>query len=250
MIESGGEAAAGQKYIEDEELFARISTGSPQADQILGGGFPADSISVIMGPPGTGSAARSDRAYPDERAPPPGRVGERDGIVASECGDRAAPDPIGTRSGSDRGIRTDGPAQCRDQGAHHRGGIRTGAVRGHRSRSPAPGASEPARKCRQVHSAAWVHPGSRMGDRARNRSWAAVSVSDTGPGIPPDQREAVFEPYPRLSRTDGEPGSGLGLAICRELVRHLGGHIDLETELGHGSTFTVRLPLPAAAPVR
>lgn len=78
--------------------------------------------------------------------------------------------------------------------------------------------------------------------------WGAVSVSDTGPGIPPDQQQAIFEPYFRLSTTEVEPGSGLGLAICRELVRHLGGHVDLESELGLGATFTVRLPLSDPEP--
>jgi phosphoserine phosphatase RsbU/P len=78
--------------------------------------------------------------------------------------------------------------------------------------------------------------------------WGTLSVSDTGPGIPPDQREAIFEPYTRLSITDAEPGSGLGLAICREVVRHLGGSIDLESEAERGSTFTVRLQLLEADP--
>lgn len=74
-------------------------------------------------------------------------------------------------------------------------------------------------------------------------SWGALSVSDTGPGIPDDQRETIFEPYYRLSRAGAEPGSGLGLAICRELVRHLGGRIEVESQAGQGSTFTVLLPL-------
>lgn len=74
-------------------------------------------------------------------------------------------------------------------------------------------------------------------------AWGALSVSDTGPGIPDDQRETIFEPYYRLSRAGAEPGSGLGLAICRELVRHLGGRIEVESQAGQGSTFTVLLPL-------
>jgi sigma-B regulation protein RsbU (phosphoserine phosphatase) len=74
-------------------------------------------------------------------------------------------------------------------------------------------------------------------------SWGALSVSDTGPGIPEDQRETIFEPYFRLARAGAEPGSGLGLAICRELVRHLEGRIEVESRAGQGSTFTVFLPL-------
>lgn len=77
-------------------------------------------------------------------------------------------------------------------------------------------------------------------------AWAALSVSDTGPGIPEDQRETIFQPYTRLSGADAEPGSGLGLAICRELVRHLEGRIEVESRTGEGSTFTVLLPLTEA----
>jgi circadian clock protein KaiC len=54
MMEGRAEENAIGSRPEDEELFGRISTGNPQADQILGGGFPADSINVIMGQPGTG----------------------------------------------------------------------------------------------------------------------------------------------------------------------------------------------------
>jgi sigma-B regulation protein RsbU (phosphoserine phosphatase) len=78
--------------------------------------------------------------------------------------------------------------------------------------------------------------------------WGALSVSDSGPGIPPDQHEAVFEPYVRLSNNEEEPGTGLGLAICRELVRHMGGHLEVESQVGAGSTFTVRLPLNRSDP--
>jgi phosphoserine phosphatase RsbU/P len=78
------------------------------------------------------------------------------------------------------------------------------------------------------------------------RAWGAIAVADTGPGIAPDQREAIFQPYYRILRTDAEPGTGLGLAICQELVRHMGGEIEVESEVGRGSTFTVRLPLSEA----
>jgi signal transduction histidine kinase len=78
------------------------------------------------------------------------------------------------------------------------------------------------------------------------RAWGAIAVADTGPGIAPDQREAIFQPYYRILRTDAEPGTGLGLAICQELVRHMGGELEVESEVGRGSTFTLRLPLSEA----
>jgi two-component system OmpR family sensor kinase len=66
----------------------------------------------------------------------------------------------------------------------------------------------------------------------------AVSVADTGPGITPEERERIFRPF--WSR-DGR-GTGLGLAIANELAQALGGRIDLETEVGRGSTFELVLP--------
>ena len=66
----------------------------------------------------------------------------------------------------------------------------------------------------------------------------AVSVSDTGPGIPRDEQERIFRPF--WSR-NGQ-GTGLGLAIARELAGALGGRIELDSELGRGSCFTLVLP--------
>lgn len=70
-----------------------------------------------------------------------------------------------------------------------------------------------------------------------------ITVSDTGPGIPADHRDAVFEPFLRLEdlrREEGE-GSGLGLAIVRDLVHALGGEVQLVASEG-GSAFEVILP--------
>ena len=66
----------------------------------------------------------------------------------------------------------------------------------------------------------------------------AVSVADTGPGISIEEQERIFRPF--WSR-DGR-GTGLGLAIANELAQALGGRIDLETEVGQGSTFELVLP--------
>jgi signal transduction histidine kinase len=66
----------------------------------------------------------------------------------------------------------------------------------------------------------------------------AVSVEDSGPGIPADERERIFRPF--WSR-DGR-GTGLGLPIAHELASALGGRIELETEPGSGSLFRLILP--------
>jgi signal transduction histidine kinase len=68
---------------------------------------------------------------------------------------------------------------------------------------------------------------------------AAIHVSDTGPGIPKTDQDAVFHPF--YSRR-GEGGTGLGLSIGRELAHALGGRLTVESELGHGTTFTLSLP--------
>jgi signal transduction histidine kinase len=83
-----------------------------------------------------------------------------------------------------------------------------------------------------------------------------VMVSDTGPGIPADALERVFEPFFRLAREERSliEGSGLGLAICGELVAQLHGEISLDSATGKGTTVAVRLPiaqagtLPASSP--
>jgi PAS domain S-box-containing protein len=69
--------------------------------------------------------------------------------------------------------------------------------------------------------------------------WVAVSVADTGQGIPEEDLEKVFEPL----FTTKAKGIGLGLAIARTLVEGHGGEIRVESQVGHGSTFAVRLPV-------
>jgi signal transduction histidine kinase len=69
-----------------------------------------------------------------------------------------------------------------------------------------------------------------------------VSVSDTGPGIPPDQQERIFDPFTQPAGA-GEPGSvGLGLAIVRDIVQAHGGRIFLESAPEKGTRFTLELP--------
>jgi PAS domain S-box-containing protein len=73
----------------------------------------------------------------------------------------------------------------------------------------------------------------------------AVSVSDTGAGIAPEDLVAIFEKYhqTRETLTDKPKGTGLGLAICREMVQQHGGVIDVQSVLGQGSTVTFTLPV-------
>ena len=68
---------------------------------------------------------------------------------------------------------------------------------------------------------------------------AVVSVTDAGPGVPPDLRERVFDRFTRGDEARHGASTGLGLAIARENARLLGGTLDLGAD---GTTFTLRLP--------
>jgi signal transduction histidine kinase len=70
-----------------------------------------------------------------------------------------------------------------------------------------------------------------------------IRVADTGPGISDVDRAAIFEPYYRGEDAAATPGVGLGLAISVALVQQMGGSIEVESELGAGASFMVRLPL-------
>ncbi len=82
---------------------------------------------------------------------------------------------------------------------------------------------------------------------SRNGGEARLEVSDTGPGISPEDQVHAFD---RLWRGPGAAqtaGSGIGLAVAAELARAHEGHIEVASELGHGSRFTLILPLAPAA---
>jgi signal transduction histidine kinase len=82
----------------------------------------------------------------------------------------------------------------------------------------------------------------RIERRGSAEACLVVHVTDTGPGIPASQLEAVFDEFTRLDRT-GQRGSGLGLAIARRVARLLGGALTVQSEVGRGSRFTLWLPL-------
>ena len=74
------------------------------------------------------------------------------------------------------------------------------------------------------------------------RRSAAIDVADTGPGIPADKLEEIFEEFSRLD-SGPTPGTGLGLTIARRVSRLLGGDITAASEPGRGATFTLWLPI-------
>ncbi len=74
-----------------------------------------------------------------------------------------------------------------------------------------------------------------------------ISVVDSGPGIPPDLADRLFEPFVR-THDRSRPGTGLGLAITAQLVRLLGGTIRVDSPPGQGSRFDIELPVRPVAP--
>lgn len=79
-----------------------------------------------------------------------------------------------------------------------------------------------------------------------------LSVTDDGPGIPADERANVFDRFYRLdkSRSGDREGGGLGLAITRRIAEAHGGRVDLESQVGIGSTFTISIPFANGNPAR
>lgn len=94
--------------------------------------------------------------------------------------------------------------------------------------------------------------------RTKDRVWVYIAVADTGVGIPPEAHSAIFESFTQLAGKAGKyAGTGLGLSIVRQLVRHMGGSLAVESEEGKGTTIHCSLPfalppssaVPAAPPL-
>lgn len=74
---------------------------------------------------------------------------------------------------------------------------------------------------------------------------AEIRIADTGVGIAPEQLRKIFEPFYTTKAPDenGHGGTGLGLSVCRQIIEQHHGRIRVESVVGKGSTFTVKLPL-------
>ena len=71
---------------------------------------------------------------------------------------------------------------------------------------------------------------------------AVYTVRDQGPGVPPDERALIFEPFHRAAGAERIVGTGLGLPIARDLARRMGGDLDVASAPDSGSAFVVALP--------
>jgi signal transduction histidine kinase len=79
--------------------------------------------------------------------------------------------------------------------------------------------------------------------------WWAITVADSGIGIPPEAHTLIYEPFGQVdgSMTRRQKGTGLGLSIVKQLVQLMGGSIDLASAPDQGSEFTITLPLNPAS---
>jgi signal transduction histidine kinase len=86
-------------------------------------------------------------------------------------------------------------------------------------------------------------PASEIRVLVRHGDHASITVCDEGPGVPQEERDAIFQRFNRGRETAGQGGFGLGLAIGRELARRMGGDLVLEAQTPPGARFTLRLPV-------
>jgi signal transduction histidine kinase/ActR/RegA family two-component response regulator len=78
---------------------------------------------------------------------------------------------------------------------------------------------------------------------AEYKQYVRVSIRDSGPGIPEDVRDRIFEPFYSTKRADKKRGSGLGLSVVKTVVEDHKGFIEIDTEIGFGTAFHVHLPV-------
>jgi signal transduction histidine kinase/CheY-like chemotaxis protein len=86
----------------------------------------------------------------------------------------------------------------------------------------------------------------RLGVTGNARGHLVIEVEDTGPGMKPEDRKRLFQPFVQLVKRDAQKGTGLGLAIARHFVELMGGTISVDSTPGMGSVFRVELPLELA----
>jgi signal transduction histidine kinase len=91
-------------------------------------------------------------------------------------------------------------------------------------------------------------PGGRVvvETRVAGAGFAAVSVTDDGPGVPAEARDRLFDPF-FTTKPPGRGRAGLGLTLCQDIVRALGGEVSVESEPGRGTRLTLRLPLASGS---
>lgn len=128
--------------------------------------------------------------------------------------------------------------------------FRAGQIHLERDLPPTPAVGDP-RRLRQVavnlltNAVKFTPAGGTVEVRTfTSRSEAVLEVADTGPGVPADEREAIWERFYQGRAGRARTGSGIGLAVVRELVAAHGGTVSLENAAGGGARFTVRLPVP------
>jgi signal transduction histidine kinase len=80
------------------------------------------------------------------------------------------------------------------------------------------------------------------GDGKFDGGWVSIWVQDEGPGIAPEDLERAWGEFQQVNPEDSERGTGIGLALSRQLAEHMGGALTVESEVGVGSRFTLRMP--------
>jgi two-component system NtrC family sensor kinase len=76
-----------------------------------------------------------------------------------------------------------------------------------------------------------------------DRKWVQLTMIDTGPGISPEHMTKILDPF----FTTKEKGTGLGLSVVYGIIERHGGKLDLSSQVGHGTSVVIRLPVAAAA---
>jgi len=85
--------------------------------------------------------------------------------------------------------------------------------------------------------------------KSEDGAMGEISIRDTGPGIPADRLPRIFEPFFSTKTADagGQGGTGLGLSFCREVIEAHKGRVRVESTVGQGTTFTLKLPAAPAS---